>query len=132
MAQAFQAWLDVRQRIAELERDEQDRLRMLDLWNFQAKEIESARPEPGEDQKLEAEKRVLANAERLYQAAMAGYDALYEGATSAISSLRAAMKQIEELARFDPKFQQPLSELDSARITVEDLGSTLRELRRAG
>lgn len=126
VAQAYQSWLDVRQRIAELERDEQDRLRMLDLWNFQAKEIESARPEPGEDQKLEAEKRVLANAERLFQAAMAGYDALYEGTASAISSLRAAMKQIEELARFDPKFQQSLGELDSARITVEDLAETLR------
>jgi DNA repair protein RecN (Recombination protein N) len=122
----YQEWLDVRQRISELERDEQDRLRMLDLWNFQAKEIESVRPEPGEDQKLEAEKRVLANAERLFQAAMAGYDALYEGATSAISSLHAAMKQIEELARFDPKFQQSLGELDSARITVEDLAETLR------
>ncbi len=126
VAQAYQSWIDVRQRIAELERDEQDRLRMLDLWNFQAKEIESARPEPGEDQKLEAEKRVLANAERLFQAAMAGYDALYEGTASAISSLRAAMKQIEELARFDPKFQQSLGELDSARITVEDLAETLR------
>ena len=127
VAQAFQSWLEVRQRIAELERDEQDRLRMLDLWNFQAREIESLRPEPGEDKKLETEKRVLANAGRLYQAAMAGYDALYEGATSAVSSLRAAMKQIEELARFDPKFQQPLTDLDSARITVEDLGSTLRD-----
>jgi DNA repair protein RecN (Recombination protein N) len=127
VAQAYQAWLEVRQRIAELERDEQDRLRMLDLWNFQAKEIESVRPEPGEDHKLEAEKRVLANAERLYQAAMAGYDTLYEGATSALSSLRAAMKQIEELARFDPKFQQPLADLDSVRITVEDLGGTLRD-----
>jgi DNA repair protein RecN (Recombination protein N) len=127
VAQAYQSWLDVRQRIGELERDEQDRLRMLDLWNFQAKEIESARPEPGEDQKLEAEKRVLANAERLFQAAMAGYDALYEGTASAISSLRAAMKQIEELARFDPKFQQSLGELDSARITVEDLAETLRD-----
>jgi DNA repair protein RecN (Recombination protein N) len=126
VAQAYQYWVEVRQRIAELERDEQDRLRMLDLWNFQAKEIESARPEPGEDQKLEAEKRVLANAERLFQAAMAGYDALYEGTASAISSLRAAMKQIEELARFDPKFQQSLGELDSARITVEDLAETLR------
>jgi DNA repair protein RecN (Recombination protein N) len=126
VAQAYQSWIDVRQRIGELERDEQDRLRMLDLWNFQAKEIESARPEPGEDQKLEAEKRVLANAERLFHAAMAGYDALYEGAASAISSLRAAMKQIEELARFDPKFQQSLGELDSARITVEDLAETLR------
>jgi DNA repair protein RecN (Recombination protein N) len=126
VAQAYQAWLEVRQSIGELERDEQDRLRMLDLWNFQAKEIESVRPEPGEDRKLEAEKRVLANAERLYQAAMAGYDALYEGAASAISSLRAAMKQIEELARFDPKFQQSLGDLDSARITVEDLAETLR------
>jgi DNA repair protein RecN (Recombination protein N) len=126
VAQAYQTWLEVRQRIGELERDEQDRLRMLDLWNFQAKEIESVRPEPGEDRKLEAEKRVLANAERLYQAAMAGYDALYEGAASAISSLRAAMKQIEELARFDPKFQQSLGDLDSVRITVEDLAETLR------
>jgi DNA repair protein RecN (Recombination protein N) len=126
VAQAYRSWMEVRERIAELEHDEQDRLRMLDLWNFQAKEIESLRPEPGEDRKLEAEKRVLANAERLFQAAMAAYDALYEGATSAISSLRAAMKQIEELARFDAKFQQPLGELDSARITVDDLAETLR------
>ena len=126
VAQAYRSWIEVRERIGELEHDEQDRLRMLDLWNFQAKEIESLRPEPGEDRKLEAEKRVLANAERLFQAAMAAYDALYEGATSAISSLRAAMKQIEELARFDAKFQQPLGELDSARITVEDLAETLR------
>ena len=126
VAQAYRSWIEVRERIAELEHDEQDRLRMLDLWNFQAKEIESLRPEPGEDRKLEAEKRVLANAERLFQAAMAAYDALYEGDTSAISSLRAAMKQIEELARFDAKFQQPLGELDSARITVEDLAETLR------
>jgi DNA repair protein RecN (Recombination protein N) len=36
------------------------------------------------------------------------------------------MKQIEELARFDAKFQQPLGELDSARITVDDLAETLR------
>jgi len=126
VAQAYRSWIEVRERIGELEHDEQDRLRMLDLWNFQAKEIESLRPEPGEDRKLEAEKRVLANAERLFQAAMAAYDALYEGATSAISSLRAAMKQIEELARFDAKFQQPLGELDSARITVDDLAETLR------
>jgi DNA repair protein RecN (Recombination protein N) len=126
VAQAYRSWIEVRERIGELEHDEQDRLRMLDLWNFQAKEIESLRPEPGEDRKLEAEKRVLANAERLFQAAMAAYDALYEGDTSAISSLRAAMKQIEELARFDAKFQQPLGELDSARITVEDLAETLR------
>ena len=131
LTQAYQSWLDVGRRIAELERDEQDRLRLLDLWNFQAKEIESVHPEPGEDRRLEAEKRVLANAERLYQAAMAGYSALYEDAASAVSSLRAAMKQIEELARFDAKFQPSLADLDSVRITVEDLSTTLRDYAAA-
>jgi DNA repair protein RecN (Recombination protein N) len=126
LAEAYRAWSAVRQRISELERDEQDRLRLLDLWSFQLKEIESVRPEPGEDQKLEAEKRVLANAERIYQAAMAGYDALYDGASSALVSLKAAAKQVEELSRYDSQFQPPLGELDSIRITIEDLSQTLR------
>ncbi len=126
LAETYRKWRAVQQRISELERDEQDRLRLLDLWSFQLKEIESVRPEPGEDQKLEAEKRVLANAERLYQAAMAGYDALYDGASSAVGSLKAAAKQVEELSRYDSQFQQPLTDLDSVRITVEDLSQTLR------
>ncbi len=63
-AQAFAAWKQIAQRIAELERDEHDRLRLLDLWSFQKKEIDSARLQPGEDERLETEKRVLANAEK--------------------------------------------------------------------
>ncbi len=117
----------MRHRIADLERDEHDRLRLLDLWSFQRKEIADARLQPEEDAKLEAEKRVLANAERVYGAAMAAYDALYESNASAAASIRAASKQIEELSRFDEQFREPLAELDSARITVEDIGQTLRD-----
>src|SRR5271157_406906 len=47
---AFGNWKQIRERIAELERDEQDRLRLLDLWSFQAREIEEARLQPGEDE----------------------------------------------------------------------------------
>jgi DNA repair protein RecN (Recombination protein N) len=32
---AFHKWKEIRERIAGLERDEQDRLRLLDLWSFQ-------------------------------------------------------------------------------------------------
>ena len=76
VAAAFEDWNQVRHRIADLERDEHDRLRLLDLWSFQRKEIADARLQPDEDAKLEAEKRVLANAERVHGAAMAAYDAL--------------------------------------------------------
>jgi len=127
VSSAFAEFKDIRTRIDELERDEQDRLRLVDLWTFQKREIEEARLESGEDERLEAEKRVLANAEKIYNAAMNAFDLLYEGNGSAASSLRGAQKQVEELARYEPKFQEALAALESARISVEDVGATLRD-----
>ena len=43
--------------------------------------------EPGEDERLDAQKRVLANAEKIYGAAMHAFDLLYEGAASTSASL---------------------------------------------
>jgi DNA repair protein RecN (Recombination protein N) len=129
VAGAFAHWKQIRGRIAELEQDEQDRMRLLDLWNFQCREIEEARLRAGkdEDEQLEAEKRVLANAEKIYGAAINAFDLLYEGNASTSSSLRAAQKHVEELVRYEPKFQEALAALDSARISVEDVGATLRD-----
>ena len=127
VAEAFAAWNGVRNRIADLERGEQDRLRLLDLWSFQRKEIAGANLKPEEDIKLEAEKRVLANSERILAAAMSAYDSLYEGNVSASALIRSAARQLEELSRFEEKFREPLGQLDSARITVEDIGQTLRD-----
>ena len=99
----------------------------MDLWTFQKREIEEGRLQAGEDEHLEAEKRVLANAEKIYNAAMNAFDLLYEGNGSTASSLRAAQKQIEELARYEPKFQDALAALDAARISVEDVGASVRD-----
>ena len=127
VATAFADWKQIRQRITELEHDEQDRLRLLDLWTFQSREISDAKPLSGEDEQLEIEKRVLANAEKIHNAAIGAFDLLYEGEHSTSSSLRAAQKFLEELARYEPKFQEALAALESARISVEDVGATLRD-----
>jgi DNA repair protein RecN (Recombination protein N) len=126
-AEAFFQWKSIRTRIAELEHDEQDRLRLLDLWTFQAREVEDARLQAGEDERLEIEKRVLANAEKIHSAAMNAFDLLYEGDASTSALLRTAQKHIEELARYEPKFQETMATLDSARISVEDVGASLRD-----
>jgi DNA repair protein RecN (Recombination protein N) len=127
LAAAFEAWTGVRARIDDLERGEQDRLRLVDLWIFQKREIEEARLQAGEDEQLETEKRVLANAEKIYNAAMQAFDLLYEGDGSTSASMRAAQKQIEELARYEPRFQEALAALETARISVEDVGATVRD-----
>jgi DNA repair protein RecN (Recombination protein N) len=127
VAAGFAAWKEIRGRIDELERGEQDRLRLVDLWIFQKREIEDGRLQSGEDERLEGEKRVLANAEKIYNAAMNAFDLLYEGNGSTASSLRAAQKQVEELVRYEPKFQEALAALETARISVEDVGATVRD-----
>ncbi len=124
---AYDVWKGIRRRIEELEQGEQDRLRLVDLWMFQKREIEEARLQAGEDEALVTEKRVLANTEKIYTAAMQAFDLLYEGDGSTSSSMRAAQKQIEELARFEPRFQEALATLETARISVEDVGATLRD-----
>src|SRR5947208_5719539 len=122
ISQAFSKWKGIQTRIEELERDEQDRLRLVDLWSFQKHEIEEAKLQRGEDERLETEKRVLANAEKIYGAAMNAFDLLYQGDASTSASLRAAQKHIEELAGYEPKFQEALAALETARISVEDVG----------
>jgi DNA repair protein RecN (Recombination protein N) len=52
---------------------------------------------------------------------------LYEGNASTASLLRAAQKHIEELARYEPKFQETMATLETARISVEDVGASLRD-----
>ncbi len=124
---AYSRWREISARLDELNRDEQDRLRAADLWSFQSREISDVHPVAGEDEALETERRVLANAEKLYAAAMSAYELLYEGAGSAEGSLRAAGKHLEELARYDGKFSETAQQLGSARAVVEDVGATVRD-----
>jgi len=127
VCEAYAKWRAAVAKLNELVEGEQDRLRMVDLWSYQRKEIEAAHLEPGEDEALETEKRVLANAEKLYAAAMGAFEQLYEGGASAEVALRAAVRNVEELARYDGRFVEAVQQLESARATVGDVGASLRD-----
>jgi DNA repair protein RecN (Recombination protein N) len=127
VADAHAKWKQASEKLADLLEGEQDRLRMVDLWTYQSKEIDAARLEPGEDEALETEKRVLANAEKLYAAAMGAFDQLYEGGISVEVCLRAAIKHVEELGRYDGKFNESAQQLKSAGAIVDDVATSLRD-----
>jgi len=128
VAEAFAAWQATTDRLNELQSAEQDRLRMADLWRFQSKEIQEAGlSAEDEDVQLEAEKRVLGNSEKLYTAAMSAHELLYESESSAESALGAALKHVEELARYDARFQEPAQQLAAAKAIVEDVDAEVRD-----
>jgi DNA repair protein RecN (Recombination protein N) len=125
---AFAAWRSTVERLTELKASEQDRLRMADLWRFQSKEIaEATLTAEDEDTQLESEKRVLANAEKLYSAAMYAHDLLYESEGAAETTLTAALKHVEELARYDTRFAGPADQLRAAKAAVEDVSAGVRD-----
>ncbi len=127
VSEAHAQWHAAAGRLNDLLHGEQDRLRMVDLWSYQSKEIEQAHITPGEDEAFETEKRVLANAEKLYAAAMSAFDQLYEGSSSAEAALRDALRNVEELARYDGRFAEPGQQLASARATISDIAASLRD-----
>jgi DNA repair protein RecN (Recombination protein N) len=127
VADAHSKWKQASEKLADLLEGEQNRLRMVDLWTYQSKEIDAAKLEPGEDEALETEKRVLANAEKLYAAAMGAFDQLYEGGISVEACLRAAIKHVEELARYDGKFTESVQQLQSTRAIIDDVATSLRD-----
>ena len=126
IGEAWREWRELAKKLAELRGAERDRLKLLDLYRFQLKEIEGAKLQPGEDEQLEQERRKLLNVARLQESAAAAYDALYDSGQSAAAQLKAANLALEELSRFDTAFEGQLKSLTEARAVIEDAAFELQ------
>lgn len=127
LRERFGAWKRIADEIAELENADQEKLRMLDLWQFQKKEIEAAELQPGEDLELDAERRIQQNAGRLLENAGAAFEALYEAPDSALSIVRSSAKKLDELAKIDAHMADVRLALESALIAIQDVAYSLRD-----
>lgn len=127
VAGLFRRWKSIESELEELNRSEQEKLRMADLWSFQRKEIDTAALHPGEDAQLEQERLVQRNMAKLQDNANAAYAALYEEQSSVSAQLRTALKKVEELARIDTSLQRVAETLQSAAIGVDDASDSIRD-----
>lgn len=126
-AAVFEQWHSAAAELESLQRSEQEKLRMLDLWSFQRKEIEAAALEPGEEIDLENERRVLQNIQRLEEAASTAYTAVYDGPASAVSLTHTAAKKIEELCRIDSSLEALREHLKTASLSLQEVSYALRD-----
>ena len=127
-AQVYRAWRASGAELEELERTEQEKLRLLDLWSFQHKEIEAADlADPEEDANLENERRVLLNLGRIEESANTAYSAIYDSPESAVSLLRAAVKRVDELCRLDGTLEGVREQLKAADLSLQEASYALRD-----
>jgi DNA repair protein RecN (Recombination protein N) len=124
----------VRRQLDELQRNERERARRVDMLKFQVEEIRAAKLKAGEEATLEEEHKRLGNAEALAAYADEAYSALYEStrdALGALDQIAQALHAIANLERFDKQFAEHGKSLAEANSIVEDVARTLRDYRES-
>ena len=97
-----------------------------DLYEFQIQEIDRIRPQVNEDEELDAERRILENAERLYEATSEIYARMFEADHAVHDQLVMIRDELEDLASIDPQFDETLKEIGSAAIIVSEAAAFLQ------
>jgi DNA repair protein RecN (Recombination protein N) len=127
VTESFHEWSRLKRELAELQRDEAEKFQLVDILKFQIDELERAQLAIGEDEVLEEERRRLQNVEKLTLLCAQSYALVYEDNDAALTRVRLATKQIEELGGYESRFRDYLEGLESARAVLEDLAFSLRD-----
>jgi len=127
---AFRDLAAVRAELRNLEKDESEKLQLVDILRYQVDEIKRAGLRPGEDAELEEEKRRVGNAEKLSNLSDEAYALLYDDDQSTVSTLERAARKIAELGEYDASFREFDDGLRSAQAVIEELAIAARDFRR--
>lgn len=123
---------EIRRELADLIGDDRDRARRIDLLQFQLEELTSAKLKPGEEEELEAERKVLAHAGKLRAAAESAYGTLYEGAGRQLSVqdlLGRVRAELQDVLRHDPSLAEAVELVSSALVHVQEASHLLAAYR---
>ena len=126
VSELYKGTTKLKREIEELERDQKNKIEREDFLRFQCKEIDSVRLEPGEDERLEEERKKLANAERLFSVANEAYGILYEGEKAVTDVLKRIRNQIDEVAKIDASLVDVAKSIEKGTIEIQDAAFTLR------
>jgi DNA repair protein RecN (Recombination protein N) len=123
---AHQKWTQCAQALSRVKGDEQERLHRLDLLRYQSEELFRAAPVAGEDEILDRERKLLANAEDLRKSAFAAFDSLYDSSESASARIKSAAADLEQIGDIDRSLAELAERLEEARATVDDVAFELQ------
>jgi len=119
-AEAFAQLRDLRRHRDELAASEQLRRQQLDLYEFQADEIDAADPAADEFAELKARHAVLTNVQRLQTEAGHAHAALYEAEGAAVDRLQAITQVLVDLAEIDEALEDVAEQVRAATLSLQD------------
>ena len=124
---AYESWVQHREALEALRRELADRRQREDYLRYQLQEITALHPEIGEDEILDADRRRLANAQRLRELAQNVYERLYGEDRSVLKALAEVRGSLGELASMDPDAGAWTPFVEEATIQLRELVGLARD-----
>jgi DNA repair protein RecN (Recombination protein N) len=126
---AFMRWRTARAAVSDFQRAVSEAKRTKDFLQYQLAEIKSIGARAGEDEELQAERKLLIHAEKIGQLGASAYTELYESDESILARLAFVQRHLEELSALDAKVS---SVADDVRSSILALTEAAHSLRRYG
>lgn len=119
----YDRWTEVRQRLEELRRREQDKEQRRDFLSYQCQEISEAGLIEGEDEQLEQEKQRLRSFGDLARLGGAGYERM---SGQMLDDLAAVRRNLEQMAALDTAVAELAEEVAGQTYQLEEAARRLR------
>ncbi|MEM7576255.1 MAG: DNA repair protein RecN [Planctomycetota bacterium] len=116
----YAALRELRQQHAELETTRTLRAQQVDLFEFQADEIDAVEPTAGEFPELQARAAVLGSMQHLKQDAAACYAALYDAEGSVVERLQQIAATLIDVAELDANAAEFTEQVRTATLTLQE------------
>ena len=129
VAAAHEALEEVERELDEVRRTAREGRERADYLRFKVEEIDAAKLEPGEGERLAGEAARLGHSEELIEISRGLHEALYESEDAVVERLGALGRHLRELVRIDESAGRFLELHETALHNLEELG---RELGRYG
>jgi len=100
--------------------------RELDMMRFQLGEIEAVAPEPGEQDALRQEERLLATCQERAHLVCGLLKDLVDDDAAAVPVLAGILRRLHRLAGLDPALQPLVERLSGASLEIEELAAEIR------
>lgn len=126
--QLYHQWRDATRKLVDLRQGERESLQMIELWQFQEREIREAQLILGEDEQLQIERKRLSSVQKNRASLEKVYTLLEEdrpGSYGAISALRLAVRELQSVLQTDPDLSDTAAQLETCFYTLEEVATDL-------
>ena len=123
----FSEYCSIKRELDEINLDESEKLRRIEMLKFQINDISSLKLKSGEEEKLTEDKKRLLNIEKLAKNAAIVSDSLYGSGVSACDSIDRAVDALRVLSRISDEYTPFIDTLADIKSTLIDIAETVND-----